>query len=189
MPNVSNKLLAVTLVALMSVAQVGCGPSRQQQKQDYQDRHEDQMHTIKTLMDDGFCDAAAHLISRDYSGFFYLRLLSAYQLHCRKNRERSIVMLSVLAEFGDEKAAEGLRSLGLTPPPTRMPPVPPVVVSNRVINVGPDMPATPQRAPASQTQPQLNVQLIGTEDNIGHRLCHYSNGTTTRVGAGAICPR
>jgi len=45
-----------------------------------------------------------------------------------------------------------------------------------------------QKNSRSEPKRELNVYLTRTEERIGARLCHYSNGSVVRVEAGWPCP-
>lgn len=136
----------------------------------------------------GQCNAAETMILENFLGGQRYYLAALVELDCRNDRNAGVELLALCASMGHEAATDRLRQLG-EPLARRASPIPPVSTSSSILE--------PINQPGSTTSssmrpeipaPISNVFLQRTEEVIGARLCHYSDGAVVRIGGGMVCP-
>jgi hypothetical protein len=160
-------------------------------------------------MESGDCVTArnaVHGLNVNPEDFYYLYGVVAYE--CQEEPELAIRFFNLSAEYGHTSATAYLLRIGEPIPEQTKTPSSVVYERERQARRAAEMraradarereralvpqPSRTTRSPnverTQSLEPPSSVYLISTEMIIGGNLCHYSDGTTTRIGGGGICP-
>jgi hypothetical protein len=164
-------------VILLLLAITGCASGPVSNKQ------------VTDFINSGLCESADSVTRSNYIGIDLYYMLSKVE-RCRGNTEKAISFLELTAAYGQQDAINELQSMGRNVPARITMSLPPVVISPRESIGRGNVPTT---YPTASRQSNIEQSalfdgiLIRTEDQIGARLCHYSDGSVLRIEPGTIC--